>query len=885
MAAAAGRRAVTIGGKGSSLTPSSVFEVANGFARIAIDSSALSRRSSSSGSDAKFSFSIPDYFTPEEARASVVLLLNKLLLSSSSSACAQVVEILEQNALSSEYTLNDIASDDLVLIDYAVAAIDGVSAIIDHRSSAFSCIADAVAALSCEALGADLSPFNLMDSGDGSSAKDAVAVAADFKVFFNGSKLVNSGKKLSQYTVAEIPSVHGDFREVSRSLHSRTRVQLNSGFRVGSAKVMSNALFSLALSLSNLGDNSARRTELLVSTSISDVELQSRLYSALTAQSPRPGALGELCASSLAALNKKDYLLCVHKMYELLDAVRNVVSLEAIAAFVSLAGSEIFIDRIGGENGSMSEPSSVDNPKTDKKKSEKKKKVVLGKGTAALMQFLKDRLLGGDAKSDLEKFAQDFQSLLDPKGLGFDDLLSKVKEIVESNESRRLPKLPKGTHDFAKEQMAVREKAFAIIAEVFKRHGAMCLDTPVFEMRETLMGKYGEDSKLIYDLADQGGELCSLRYDLTVPFARYVAMNGLTSFKRYQIAKVYRRDNPSNGRYREFYQCDFDVAGQFEKMGPDFEVIKILTELLDELDIGDYEVKLNHRKLLDGMLAICGVPQEKFRTICSSIDKLDKQTFEQVKKEMVEEKGLTEETADKIGTFVKHRGSPMELLSTLKQEGSEFLSNSEAEFALNELEILFKALLKSKCINRVVFDLSLARGLDYYTGVIFESVFKGGTQVGSIAAGGRYDNLIGMFGTKQVPAIGVSLGIERVFNIMEQLQKDKNQEIRATETQVLVSILGDDLSLGAEVVSELWDAKLKAEFMVNKRVNKHIDRARGSKIPYMVIVGDRELSKGVVKLKDVAKVKEDEVPRGELVAKLQQLLNTSPYECHAQIVD
>ncbi|XP_042010738.1 histidine--tRNA ligase, cytoplasmic-like [Salvia splendens] len=873
---AAGRRTVTLGGKGSSLTSSAVFDVASGLARVIIDSSALSRRSSTSTSSAaKFSFTIPDYFTAKEATASVILLLNKLLLSSSSSAsaCAHLVEILESNALGLDYTLDNVASDELATVDYSAAAIVGVSAILDHRSSTLVPIADAVAALSCEALRADVSPFNLMDSGDGSTTKDAVAVAADFKVFFNGSKLVNSEKKLSHSSMAEIPLLHGDFRDVSRSLHSKTRVQLNSGFGAGSVKVLSMSLGNLASALSYLGINSILRTELLLSGSISDVELCSRLSEMVAAKCLLP-ALEELHSSSQAARLQEDYLLFVHKIYELLDVVRDIVSWEATAAFISLGGSEIFGYRILGDNGSLSESSIGDNVKADKKSEKKKKKVVMGKGTIALMQFIKDRLLGGASKYDLEKCAQDFQSLLDPEGPCFDDLLAKLKEIVETNESRRLPKLPKGTRDFAKEQMAVREKAFSIITEVFKRHGATALDTPVFEMRETLMGKYGEDSKLIYDLADQGGELCSLRYDLTVPFARYVAMNGLTSFKRYQIAKVYRRDNPSKGRYREFYQCDFDFAGQFEKMLPDFEVIKILTELLDELAIGDYEVKLNHRKLLDGMLAICGVPQEKFRTICSSIDKLDKQTFEQVKKEMVEEKGVTEETANKIGTFVKNRGSPMELLSKLKQEGSEFLSNSEAEIALNELEILFKALLKSKCINKVVFDLSLARGLDYYTGVIFETVFKGGAQVGSIAAGGRYDNLIGMFGTKQVPAVGVSLGIERVFSIMEQLQND--QEIRATETQVLVSILGDDISLGAELASELWDAKLKAEVMVNKRVIKHIDRARGSKIPYMAIVGDQELSKGVVKLKDVTAATEDEVQRIELVAELQRRLNISP---------
>ncbi|RHN57717.1 putative histidine--tRNA ligase [Medicago truncatula] len=204
--------------------------------------------------------------------------------------------------------------------------------------------------------------------------------------------------------------------------------------------------------------------------------------------------------------------------------------------------------------------------------------------------------------------------------------------------------------------MTIRKKVFSVIEEIFERHGATVLDTPVFELRETLMGKYGEDSKLIYDLADQGGELCSLRY---------------------------RRDNPSKGRYREFYQCDFDIAGSYEKMAPDFEVVRILTELLDELNIGDFEV---------------------------------------------EEKGLSAETADRIGTFVKEKGHPLTVLSKLKQDSSPFLENAGSVDALNDLEILFKALDNSNRLDKVVFDLSLARGLDYYTGVIFEAVFKGGAQ-------------------------------------------------------------------------------------------------------------------------------------------------------------
>lgn len=166
----------------------------------------------------------------------------------------------------------------------------------------------------------------------------------------------------------------------------------------------------------------------------------------------------------------------------------------------------------------------------------------------------------------------------------------------------------------------------AKIVKCFKRHGAETIDTPVFELKEVLTGKYGEDSKLIYDLADQGGEILALRYDLTVPFARYLAQNKVTNMNRYHIAKVYRRDNPAitRGRYREFYQCDFDIAGVYEPMVPDVECIRVADEILRSLEIGDFKIKVNHRKILDGVFAICGFPSSKFRTICSSVDKLIK---------------------------------------------------------------------------------------------------------------------------------------------------------------------------------------------------------------------------------------------------------------------
>ena len=198
---------------------------------------------------------------------------------------------------------------------------------------------------------------------------------------------------------------------------------------------------------------------------------------------------------------------------------------------------------------------------------------------------------------------------------------TKKKEIV---------KVVKGARDFLPDQMVIRGKAFDLIKSVFKKHGAVEIDTPVFELKETLMGKYGEESKLIYDLNDQGGELLSLRYDLTVPFARYMATHNLSSLKRFHIGKVYRRDNPqvSKGRFREFFQCDFDIAGgNYGVMIPDAEVIKIVAEILSQLPIGGFNIKINHRVLLDSIVEISGISNDKYKLVCSSIDKLDKSSL------------------------------------------------------------------------------------------------------------------------------------------------------------------------------------------------------------------------------------------------------------------
>ncbi|KAG6503715.1 histidine--tRNA ligase, cytoplasmic-like [Zingiber officinale] len=902
MASALANSTVTIGGKGSSVSPSAVYAVSRGVSSVSIDAAAFEKLSQSKRPSpverAQDDPLTPLLLTAEESRAALVVLLNKLVLCDAAirpgllslivdtlnlasgherinfcSASGFVTSIAFMNARNPDEIL--VGREEIGVFESSCAASVAICAILDCCSSALMKVVDAVAALSCEAARADVSALDLFSSGDGFSMKDEIDVASDMKTLLFGSKLV--GQNDSSF-FSEITTVNGSFREAVRLLHVRTRVELNSSTKVKKSKVIANqgkekafiaSVLPLAMSIQSLSESSLGRAKSSINL-ISDSSLRSKVVEVFEKSCPNlDGLRDQFHSVTENAASGSNYVRVLQSVYCLLVKFRDILAWEAVLALFSL------------EIDDSIERAQVDSLKDNKpdgdiakgeKKIDKRKKKTLGKGTSSIRQLLRDSALcklSTENVSMLVEWASDLSKYFDPMDTRLDILLSKVKEIVESNEVRRLPKIPKGTRDFGKEQMAIRERAFSIITGVFKMHGAVALDTPVFELRETLMGKYGEDSKLIYDLADQGGELCSLRYDLTVPFARYLAMNNINALKRYQIAKVYRRDNPSKGRYREFYQCDFDIAGQYETMEPDFEVIKVLTELLDQLDIGSYEIKLNHRKLLDGMLDICGVPSEKFRTVCSSIDKLDKQPFEQIKKELVEEKGLSTEIADKIGSFVKRRGPPLEILSELKREGSQFLENAGSIVALNELEILFKALEKAKCSNRVVFDLSLARGLDYYTGVIYEAVFKGATQVGSIAAGGRYDNLVGMFSGKQVPAVGVSLGIERVFTLMEQLEKDRNQVIRATETQVLVAILGKDLTLAAEIVSELWNAKIKAEFSLTKRVMNHINRAKQSGIPWMVLVGESEITSGIYKLKNIEANQEEEIPRERIVEELR----------------
>uniref|UniRef100_A0A8D0A301 histidine--tRNA ligase n=1 Tax=Sander lucioperca TaxID=283035 RepID=A0A8D0A301_SANLU len=440
-------------------------------------------------------------------------------------------------------------------------------------------------------------------------------------------------------------------------------------------------------------------------------------------------------------------------------------------------------------------------------------------------------------------------------------------------------KTAKGTRDYNPKQMAIRERVFNTIISCFKRHGAETIDTPVFELKETLTGKYGEDSKLIYDLKDQGGELLSLRYDLTVPFARYLAMNKITNIKRYHIAKVYRRDNPAmtRGRYREFYQCDFDIAGQYDGMIPDAECLKIVHEILSELDLGDFRIKVNDRRILDGMFAVCGVPDDKFRSICSTVDKLDKMPWEDVKKEMVNEKGLSEEVADRIGEYVSLQGG-MDLAERLLQD-HRMSQSKQACAGLSDIKLLFSYLQLFQVTDKVVFDLSLARGLDYYTGIIYEAVLtQAGAEsvsVGSVAGGGRYDGLVGMFDPKgrKVPCVGVSIGIERIFSIMEHKAEVSAEKVRTTEVQVMVASAQKNLlEEKLRLITELWDAGIKAEVMYKKnpKLLSQLQHCEESGIPLVAILGEQELKDGVVKLRVVATREEVDISRADLIAEIRK---------------
>ncbi|GAB0138475.1 hypothetical protein EsDP_00006710 [Epichloe bromicola] len=445
-------------------------------------------------------------------------------------------------------------------------------------------------------------------------------------------------------------------------------------------------------------------------------------------------------------------------------------------------------------------------------------------------------------------------------------------------------KTPKGTRDWVGDDLLLREKIFKTITDVFKRHGGIPLDTPVFEIKEILSEKYGEDSRLMYDLEDQGGELCSLRFDLTVPFARWLAMNGhVTHIKRYQIAKVYRRDQPAiaRGRLREFHQCDFDIAGVYDPMVPDAEILCVITEVFEALGLG-ITIKINHRRILDGLFAVAGVPDDKIRSISSAVDKLDKISWDDVKKEMLE-KGLSDEVADQIGEYVRRSGNINDMLEMLKSN-EKLTSNKDVSAGIEDISLLASYLKAFGIVDTVSFDCSLARGLDYYSGLIFEVIMQApsgpgsqskspASQVGSIAAGGRYDNLVGMYGKRPIPCAGISFGVDRIYTILKpSSEKDSKTSPVSRNLDVYVMAIGgkdfDGLLLERMAVTrQLWKAGIRAEYMAKAKPKSLQQFKAAIGVPLAIILGQEELAAGQVRLKVFRSDADEEKDMGQLISR------------------
>ena len=337
---------------------------------------------------------------------------------------------------------------------------------------------------------------------------------------------------------------------------------------------------------------------------------------------------------------------------------------------------------------------------------------------------------------------------------------------------------------------------------------------------------------------------------------------------------------------REFYQCDFDIAGIYDRMIPDAEILRIIVEALIALKI-DITIKINHRRILDGLFAVAGVPEEKIRTISSAVDKLDKAPWADVKKEMVEEKGLPEEVADRIGEYVRRSGGMREMLEALKSD-AKLCANESVKAGLDDFGLLVSYLEAMDVVDKVSFDLSLARGLDYYTGLIYEIIPKSGTkpsQVGSIGAGGRYDNLVGMFGKQAIPCVGISFGVDRIFTILEGRRKKTSSEL-PHEIDVYIMAFGGKEGYLLErmaVARELWDAGIRAEFAAKVKPKPLQQFNASEDVPIAVILGEEELAAGQVRLKvvrassDKEAVKKDRgqlVARKDLVEEVKKLLST-----------
>lgn len=449
------------------------------------------------------------------------------------------------------------------------------------------------------------------------------------------------------------------------------------------------------------------------------------------------------------------------------------------------------------------------------------------------------------------------------------------------------PSIPKGTRDFGPEKMIKRSFIFESIKTVFKKFGFLPIETPTMENLSVLTGKYGDEGdQLIFKILNSGNYLenisadqigqgykkmtplvseKALRYDLTVPFARYVVMNRneiTFPFKRYQIQPVWRADRPQKGRYREFYQCDADVVGT-DSLLCEAEIVMLIIEVFFKLRIVDYTIKINNRKILQGIVEAIGKQGEE-TNLCVAIDKLDKIGKQGVIDELLA-KGFLPNEMETLMPIFELGGKTEEILSTLKL----FLKDSPTGLnGIAEVEEIYSLLQKLEITNApLVLDLSLARGLSYYTGAIFE-VKVNNVQIGSVSGGGRYDNLTGIFGLPGVSGVGISFGVDRLFDVMEELNLFPIQNYQSTE--VLITYFDDKgFTYGLKCLATLRKANISVELYPDAvKIKKQFEYADKKNIPFVAVIGEEEMMENKISLKNMNTGIQERCTLEEMILKL-----------------
>lgn len=441
------------------------------------------------------------------------------------------------------------------------------------------------------------------------------------------------------------------------------------------------------------------------------------------------------------------------------------------------------------------------------------------------------------------------------------------------------PSIPKGTRDFNPSEIAKRNYIFDIIKKNFQTYGFQPIETPSFENSDTLLGKYGEEGdRLIFKILNSGDFISkvddatyadkksasiapritekALRYDLTVPFARYVVMhqNELDfPFKRYQIQPVWRADRPQKGRFREFFQCDADVVGS-DSLLQEVELIQLYDAVFSELKLEGATIKMNNRKILAGIAEVIGA-KDLLIDFTVALDKLDKIGEDGVKKEMLA-KGITEEAIEKASPLFLPQGSndeQLERLDTLLKD------SEEGKKGLEELRFILGTIASLGLQSaKLSIDVTLARGLNYYTGAIFEVVAPEGVKMGSIGGGGRYDDLTGIFGLKNVSGVGISFGLDRIYLVLEDL--DLFPEAIDQSLQVLCVNFGDKEAMAAlKLVSQLRKSGVKADiYPSSAKMQKQMKYANNRNVPYVILIGEQELSKNSFIVKNMKEGSQEE---------------------------